>query len=387
MELSGDGDRQVILRTLLRSRWDPECAAWIDHDLRTADIDWDALLDAAQRARVAPLIYLLLREKAWLPYRVRDRLRTFYFGTARRNLLAFNALALVIDTLNAHDIPNILLKGVALALTLYKNEALRPMGDVDLLVHWADVPGALDLLRDLGYSTPIPEMRPGAWLAYNGELYVRSGDQNVAPMDLHWNLTNAPVYRRPTSEQWLWDSAQPVAVGATEGRVLCPEAQFLHLCAHKVLHHSDADAAFATLWGYDIALLLAKQPLDWDIVLARAQDLGMVAPLQRAVPALMQDWGVAVPEDVLNRLQALHPSRAERRMMRWRASSHKKIGIWAMWTNVWAMPDLLAGARYVWDMAFPSITYMRDHYGMPHVALLPVYYVRRWLRGVGIALG
>jgi len=36
-------------------------------------------------------------------------------------------------------------------------------------------------------------------------------------------------------------------------------------------------------------------------------------------------------------------------------------------------------------MAFPSVTYMREHYGMPNVTWLPVYYVRRWLRGVGAA--
>ncbi len=67
---------------------------------------------------------------------------------------------------------------------------------------------------------------------------------------------------------------------------------------------------------------------------------------------------------------------------RW-VSGHKKTGVRAVWANVWAMPDPLAGVRYVWDMAFPSATYMREHYGMPNMALLPVYYVWRWLRGMG----
>lgn len=351
-----------------------------------ADLDWDALVDAARQARVAPLVYLILREKDWLPDGARDRLRMFYFATARRNLLAFKALAPVIAHLNAHGIPNILLKGVALALTLYKNEALRPMGDVDLFVPRTDVLRTLDLLRELGYSTPIPEVRPGARLAYDGELYLQSSDRNAAPIDLHWNLINAPQYRRPAAEDWLWDSAQPVAVGPAEGRVLCPEAQLLHLCAHKVLHHSDDDTGAAALWGYDIALLLAEQPIDWGVILARAQELGVISPLRRALSAVVLEWGVAVPAEVVGKLEAMRPSRAERRMMRWRASGHKKTGVRAMWANVWAMPDLWAGVRYVWDLAFPSVTYMRDHYGMPHVALLPVYYVRRWLRGMGITV-
>ena len=385
--MSGDTDVERGLRALLRSRWDLQSAAWIERNFYAdKDFDWEALVDVAQRARVAPLIYLFLRERAWVPAHAYDRLRAFYLATARRNLLAFNALAPVIAALNAHGIPNILLKGVALALTLYKNEALRPMSDVDVLVRWADVPRAVEVLREFGYDTPVPEIRPGARIAYGGELYLRPDGVHAISIDLHWNLVNSPRYRRVAAEDWLWDSAQPVAVGAAEGRVLGPEAQLLHLCAHKVLHHSNEDALGAALWGYDIALLLSELTLDWDVVLTQAQALDVVAPLQRALPAVVAEWDVDVPDAVLAGLRGLRPSWAERRMMRWRASGHKKTGIRALWATVWSMPDLSAGARYAWNMAFPSVTYMREHYGMPHVALLPVYYVRRWLRGVGVPL-
>lgn len=380
-------DPQSLLRTLLRSRWDAACAAWIDDELRAgaADVDWDALVEAAQQARVAPLVYHVLREKDWLPAPALERLRMTYFATARRNLLAFHALGQAIDHLNAHGIPTLLLKGVALALSLYKNEALRPMGDADLLVPREDVPHALALLRELGYTTPIPEVRPGARLDYDGELFLQPDAAHAVPIDLHWNLINAPNYRRSAAEAWLWDSAQPVTVGATSGRVLCPEAQVIHLCAHKVLHHNETDADASGLWTYDIALLLAAHALDWDVVLAKAQALGMIAPLQQALPVIAPAWGIPLPEDVLARLAALTPTRAERRMMR-RALATKKTGAGSVWTRVWVMPDVWSAARYMWHMAFPSVAYMREHYGMPSVTWLPVYYVRRWLRGVGAAL-
>lgn len=387
MNASGGDDILSIVRMLLRSRWDAACAAWVDNDLRMAGIDGDALVDAAQHARVAPLVYLVLRDKAWMPPHILDRLRVSYFATARRNLLAFDALARVLDRLNAHDVPNILLKGVALALTLYKNEALRPMSDVDLLVPRDDVPRTIALLRELGYDTPIPEVRTGARLAYDGELYLRSDDAHAASIDLHWNLVNAPNYRRSAAEQWLWDGARPVAVGAAEGRVLSPEAQLIHLCTHKVLHHSGEDDAGDALWGFDIALLLTEYTMDWDLVLVKAQGLGMIASMQQALPAVLPEWGVPVPEDVLARLQTLKPSRAERRLMQWRASGHQKTGARGLWANIWAMPDVWSAVRYVWHMVFPSVTYMREHYGMPHVALLPVYYIRRWMRGSGLLRG
>lgn len=375
-----------LLRTLLRSRWDAGCAAWIDDDLRTvvSTVNWDALVAAAQQARVAPLVYFVLREKDWLPASALERLRMAYFATARRNLLAFHALGQAIDYLNTHDIPTLLLKGVALALSLYKNEALRPMGDADLLVPREDVPRAVALLRELGYTTRIPEVRPGARLDYDGELFLQADVAHAVPIDLHWNLINAPNYRRSAAEAWLWESAQPVTVGAAAGRVLCPEAQLIHLCAHKVLHHNEADADAGGLWTYDIAQLLAEHTIDWDVVLAKAQALEMIAPLQQALPVVAPAWGISLAEDVLARLAALTPTRAERRMMR-RALAPKKTGVRSVWTNLWAMPDVWAAVRYVWHMAFPSITYMREHYGMPSVTWLPVYYVRRWLRGVGAA--
>lgn len=402
MTVTSASDTHSLLRIVLRSRWDAACAAWIDDELRaaavTADVDWDALVEAAQQARVAPLVYHVLREKDWLPAPTLERLRMAYFATARRNLLAFNALGQAIEHLNAHGIPTLLLKGVALALSLYKNEALRPMGDADLLVPREDVPRAVALLRELGYTTPIPEVRPGARLDYDGELFLHPNVAHAAPIDLHWNLINAPNYRRSAAEAWLWESAQPVTVGAqprtvgaqprtagaAAGRVLCPEAQLIHLCAHKVLHHNETDADAGGLWTYDIAQLLAAHTMDWDVVLAKAQALGMIAPLQQALPAVAPAWGISLPEAVMAHLAALEPTRAERRLMR-RALATNKTGARSVWANLWAMPNVGAAARYVWHMAFPSVTYMREHYGMPNVTWLPVYYVRRWLRGMGAA--
>ena len=201
-----------VLRTLLRSRWDAASAAWIDSDLRTAvDFDWDALLLAARKARVSPLLHLVLHDRAWVPAYVRSALRMDLFGVARKNLIGMNALTAILGALNDAGIRHILLKGAALALTLYKSEGLRPMSDIDLLVPHEDVPQTLSVLKSLGYTTWSPEIYPGANQIIYSELSLQAVDREYPNLDLHWCLINTPHYHHRISLSTIWETAHTFA--------------------------------------------------------------------------------------------------------------------------------------------------------------------------------
>ena len=82
----------------------------------------------------------------------------------------------------------IVLKGAALAETIYENIAARPMADVDILVQKKDVDDALNLLTALGYERIANEARPGITTTYENELVLqKSGRKNVL-LELHWSL-------------------------------------------------------------------------------------------------------------------------------------------------------------------------------------------------------
>ena len=374
-----------LLRVLLRSRWDAASAAWIDSDLRTAaDFDWDALLAVARQARVCPLLHLALHDRAWVPAHIRNAMRMDLFGVARQNLIALNALAAVLDALNDAGIPHILLKGAALALALYKNEGLRPMSDIDLLVPREDVPRALEVLLGCGYDTAIPEIHTGASQLYASELFLRANNPEAPALDLHWCLINTPHYHHKISAPALWENTTPVAVADVPSQTLAPEALLLHLAGHLALHHHDLEDA-DLLWSHDIALLIVENAvaLDWDAVIALAQTWDLVIPLQRILPTMATEWRVPLPAHLMGAVAALQPSRAERRIVRWRASDRKRIGLWAVIQSVNALP-LSQRLHYLQAQAFPSVRYMRENYGMRHPVLLPLYYGYRWLRGLGL---
>ncbi|MER3458636.1 MAG: hypothetical protein C4309_08450, partial [Chloroflexota bacterium] len=60
----------------------------------------------------------------------------------------------MIGALEAASIPAIVLKGPALALTIYPDPALRVIGDLDLLVRREQVEQAMAALHSLGYGPP-----------------------------------------------------------------------------------------------------------------------------------------------------------------------------------------------------------------------------------------
>ena len=123
-------------------------------DLVERGPDWHAILRKIERWGLAPLVYTNLRQavhSGQVPKPVAERLRHLYHrdtihGVARRELLRTTLLRFA-----EASVPVIVLKGAALATLVYPSPALRPMRDIDLLVHRRDldrVEAVLHSLRD-----------------------------------------------------------------------------------------------------------------------------------------------------------------------------------------------------------------------------------------------
>ena len=54
-----------------------------------------------------------------------------------------------------------------MAQTLYPDPALRPMGDLDLLVRRENLERAVPLVREMGYWENIPERRPDQLMGHH----------------------------------------------------------------------------------------------------------------------------------------------------------------------------------------------------------------------------
>lgn len=156
-------------------------------------------------------------------------------------------------------------------------------------------------------------------------------------------------------------------------RVLGDEAQLLHLCAHTLQHGIPR-----LRWTYDMALLLARRPLAWEVVLAGAERCGLGLAVQSSLAAVALVWVSPRPPGVDDRLAALPVSGAELRLRRatW-SGDDRAVGAF----DLLSQPDL-ASALDLWLAAvLPPAAYLQARYRIADPHLLPAYYLLHAVRG------
>jgi hypothetical protein len=230
------------------------------------------------------------------------------YDTAGRNILLYGDLIRALRALSEAGIPAIVLKGAALADTIYPSLADRPMNDADLLVRPADHDRARAALESVGYRF-VPEQR---WRfspfesEFTGEMQFRRGERAV--IELHWELTSVEWLRRLAGldTEALWREARPFAIGGIQALQLSTCDTLLHLCLHLSAH------GYVHENGYrDIRQLLDhERPFPWDRFMARVRRFRLAAVCYFVLEALAAD--APIPQEVLD---ALRPSAWQRRLV------------------------------------------------------------------------
>ena len=94
------------------------------------------------------------------------------------------------DAFTAAGIRVVVLKGASVAHTVYPDPAMRPFGDLDLLVSTTDWRAACETLREHGFTRDLPEPRRGFDERF-GKAATHS-DASGLQVDLHRTLVLGP---------------------------------------------------------------------------------------------------------------------------------------------------------------------------------------------------
>jgi len=363
----------------LCGQWQPDALETARALVQRSGFDWESLLRYVQEQGLTQLVYRALRDRDWVPAMAQQTLRQASHQDATRDLLAFHELEAVLHALADKGITVILLKGAALARTVYAEAGVRPMRDLDLLVRRQDVRAARNALEAVGYTPLDVETRAGIDLEYRHSVTLQRVGILTTLIELHWSIFAPQYYLHRLPMEWFWQTAIPVRVGNAPTLILGPEAQLLHLCAHLVLHHEGTEL----LWLNDIAEVIScyQNQMDWEQLLDRAQAYDLLLPLQQLLPRMAEEWQSPVPGAVLADLQARRASPAETRVFTW-LTAKQRTTAQRFCSDLLGIPGWGKRLHFLWTTLFPSPTYMQHRYGIRHMLLLPLYYPYHWLQSL-----
>lgn len=178
-------------------------------------------------------------------------------------------------------------KGATAAARWYDAEGERPFGDLDLLVSPHDRWRAAEIAEAI---------EPGHKLA--GSLQALVDDEvlpsvdlvidNVA-VDLHFDLLKFEVPGRHLDLYWARTIPFELEGGGTV-RVLDAEASLVHF-----LMHVNRDRFRHLLGHVDVARVIQREDIDWDVVLKLIRSEGLEAPLLLTLEAIAEVMELELP--------------------------------------------------------------------------------------------
>ncbi|MBI5648857.1 MAG: nucleotidyltransferase family protein [Chloroflexi bacterium] len=370
----GGGDAERALTQFIRAAFpfddDTVAAPTLDAD------QWNAVAQIAWANNLTPLLYaaILQNEDTGAPAALVETLQTAYHQVKIANWVAFREVGELLTIFEREKIETVLLKGAALAKTVYPAIAMRPMGDVDVLFRDDDVAHARAILIARGFTPGLEPSENFQTRFACEQAFTRAGKYPMM-FEVHWHLFNLPYYRARIPIEWFWQRTLPMRVNDQPARAFAPEAQIIHLAAHAALHHQGHNL----LAAYDLALTLARyrDQINWDDVIQAARAFVLSRIVQANLARVRETWGVAAPAQVETRL-ARAAGLGERVLFAINTSS--RVEARDLWDGM-NLPDAKSRMRFFLGILFPSRDYMRKRYGIVDQQGLTWSYAQRLGRG------
>ena len=345
----------------LRSRpYDPAAPFWQTAAAHHVDL---LLLDLARRGGA---------DRAWGDD-TRGRAHRTEVDAAALRSIRDRELRRVLDRFGAEAVPCLILKGAALAYTVYRQPHTRRRSDADLLIRAADAARVTALLVAHGYvrAAEISGDYATSQMHFDRPDHP---DQRFA-LDVHWRIVNAHAFADAVAFDEFAAARLPVpGLGAHAWTLSVPHALAL-ACIHPIAHHPNSDDL---LWLWDVHLLAsAMDEADRAVFVDLASRSAARAVCAYSLTAAHAAFHTPAAAPLIDRVRPGAGDAAE-------ASA-------GFLTRRLSQADILRsdlaslgwrrGAALLREHLFPSAEYMRASYARWPTALLPAAYLHRIVSG------
>ena len=232
-----------------------------------------------------------------------EQLQGEMYSTAAQNTLHWRNLQEIDAGFAAQGLTAVLLKGAALADTVYDQPEQRPMGDVDLWLREGEMGRACAAMAGLGFTAVQNSERPLALQALaEGEVQFFKQERQPTMVELHFSPFSGWWLRRTAiiDTGALWARREPLP-GWQAFCQLSAEDTVIHLAVHMAVNHQFGLAALRSL--IDIALTAQARDVAWPVVAQRARQWHVATAVWLVLHLLREMTGMPGLDGILQELQ------------------------------------------------------------------------------------
>lgn len=266
-----------------------------------ASTDWTRLLQIAWDEGATTALQAHVQDYAphTLPLPVERQLACLALERELRMRILQHRAAETIALLRGAGIQVALLKGAALATTLYPSFTARPMNDVDILVHPFEAEEAkrLTLLNGWAADPDLPNDRVYETHHHLAPLIDARGSRSR--LEIH-RATLPPGHPFAVSQDEWWSAMRPAAVAGTDVLVLEPTYHAVHIAIHFAWSHTMRAGAWHAF--RDLGTMERAGLLDWDRLIGVATRGRAASCCYWTLKFARSLAGVDVPDRVIDSL-------------------------------------------------------------------------------------
>ncbi len=340
--------------------------------------DWDFILEQLRMHCLQPLVFHHFSKTdiwaAW-PEFVRKRIEETARYEMARAAVVGDELSRLFQAFQEKGIESILLKGSALAYSVYPEPYLRPRLDTDLLIRKSDIQKVQEAVRLLGYE--FNSMIEGELISHQ-MMAVKHDFLGMAHMlDIHWQVFNEPAFMNTLRFDEILKDSVRVQFPEAEVKAIGAGHALLHACLHRVVHHHNAENLH---WLYDMHLLASvmnENSAKAFLNMAEQKKVKKICAqsilaarefFQTRLCAPLNDF-VNAPHDEKEFSVEYLKSSAAPEVLRDFMLNCKALGSWE------------ERGKLLKEHLFPSVKYLRGRYPSANGVWPPLLYAWRWVDG------
>ncbi len=371
---------EKLLLSLCRLEFSEEQKAEIGSLMKEIK-DWDRFVNLANEHGIIALSWYNISATNNSTYISPENLKILhnaYLINFTRNTYLYDQLTKILELVKDKKIKVVLLKGMALEGTIYGNQGLRQMTDIDILIDHTAVMDLRRIFMKNGFKSNPFKSPLYRYLIPYLNTHIPRLSKDDCHLEIHYKLFDQ-IDNSLTEK--LLESSILLKVGKYNAYIPPPQLFFLYLISHLTHHKQSGDIQLRQYTDLFLLLSFRFDEIVNDQLIRDASEGKMEIQLAGMLYILNQFWKVDYP-DWLNKFisQYDHLQEAERfsRVIKQPKENPDKEVSANYLKQITAIPGLHRKVLYVAGFFLPSIGFMRNRYKTRTRFGAVLYYPVRW---------